>query len=224
MAKVKFSVVTIISLIALIVFCILFYVSVIGENNKANLAAKMLIEDIKNGNYSRLSKTYKSDINQNFSNLDDLIKYHFVLELTLLNHFKLQGKDDYDIKIERDNMWIPFTNNDDLGLSITLKDKIETTNIKGFFEKNEIEPLRNILVFTRVAGNWKLKDIEINSSPIYTDFTNFNENVELNKYVATSSDGFHLKDTAINTKKISLIEKRILRLNLKKALEILNQQ
>lgn len=221
MSKPKFSFFTAMAIVVAVVFGCLFYISVLGENNKANLAAQMFVDNIKNNNYSSLPNAYQAEHIEKFNDFEKLIKYHFSLELSLLKHFSLLEKDDYEVKIERENLWIPFFKTNDINLNISLREKKEVLSISNFFKKEKFEPLNNFFVFTRTNGDWKIKTINIDSSQINNDFAQFNKDLDLNEYIEISQDGFHIKDHTVNVAALPLTEKRILRLSLKKALEIL---
>lgn len=223
MLKVKPSIVLIFTVVSLILFSGVFYISVLGENNRAILKAQQFFEDIKGNNYSKIQLSYQDKFNKDQENLDELMKYHFALELSMLDYFNLLDIEDYIIKIDRENLWIPYLKTNDLRLSVSFLENKESSSFSDLFKKSKLMPLKNILVYSRDSGDWKLKEIEIESSPIQNTFTKLLKSIDLDKYISTSETGFDINRTQINTSQLSLFEKRVLILNLEKALEILKK-
>lgn len=223
MLKVKPSIVFIFAVVSLILFSGVFYISVLGENNRAILKAQQFFEDIKGNNYSKIQLSYQDKFNKDQENLDELMKYHFALELSMLDYFNLLDIEDYIIKIDRENLWIPYLKTNDLRLSVSFLENKESSSFSDLFKKSKLMPLKNILVYSRDSGDWKLKEIDIESSPIQNTFTKLLKSIDLDKYISTSEAGFDINRTQINTGQLSLFEKRVLILNLEKALEILKK-
>jgi len=223
MAKLKPTLLSIIITISIIVIGGIFYISVHGENNQAIMGAERFFEDIKNSNYSKLQLPQQNSQKNNNSGIENSIKYYFALEFSLLEHFNLLEKEDYKVKIKRDNLWVPFLNEKDLRLNVILLEKKKSPSFTDLFKKSDIKPLNSLLIYTRNSGRWVLKKVNFENTPIHNSFTKLLSEADLNKYISTSESGFNINNIKVNTSELSEFEKRVLILNLKKALELLKK-
>jgi len=203
------------SIFCLIVFC---YLSVLGENDKAKGVTKSFMNNIKNHNYSILNKSYSKAAEERFGSLKESMKFHFILELALLQHFGLTNESDYSIDITRENLWFPILNNTDLKLSVRLSPNNSETFLPNF---NKANPLQNLFTATREDGHWKIQAVNVKESILNNTFNETQSKIQVDKYVEISANGFVLKQTEIDLDKIDALEKKVIIHNLRTAIETL---
>lgn len=205
----------------LLLFClfgIFFFLSVLGENDKAKVVVENFFEQTRDKNYLDAEKFYSKTSTQRFGSFDDSMKFHFILELALLRHFELIGEQEYKVKVERENFWLPIFGSDEISLGVELFPKSKVP----FFSLEGKGILHNFITVIRENGAWKIKSINTGSSVIKSSLENIREEIDLNKYVELYDKGFLLKRINVNTNKLGELEKKIIIHSLETAIEKLH--
>ncbi len=198
-----------------------FYLSVLGENEKAIRVVKSFMTEIKDKNYSSIEQSYSKSSSRRFKSLNESMSFHFMLELALLQHFDLIDDQNYKVKVKRESFWFPLLSKNELHLGISLL-SIDNTSIFPSFKKKKL--LERFITATREDGVWKLKTININKSKLNNSFKEMQSTINLDKYVQIDQDGFVLNQTIVNNRKISAINRRIIIHSLETAIETLKKK
>jgi hypothetical protein len=150
------------------------------------------------------------------------MNFNFLLESALLTQYNLIDQPDYKVKLKRSNFWVPYVSEDLVRVSILLKKKeahrilFARSNDEG---RNFIE---NLIVMKREKRTWKIKEFDIAGSSLAGVYNDLRQNLDVNKYVQTTSDGFRFNNAEINFKTITPIDKRLLNFSLYKMQKLLN--
>ncbi len=207
-------------------FCfILFlvFVSVLGINNNAKGDVKQFIQNISSKNYNAVLQFYTDKEKEKQKSFYENMKFHFALELALLEYFGLMENPKYSITIERENMWVPFLTPNELTVSVSLTPQKETSMISSFFSTAKQKPLRKFITLVRENEKWKISKINIQGSELESIFARIQPNVTVGKYVSLTPKGFVLKEANLDLEKISPLERKILARDLQTAMEMLDK-
>lgn len=219
----KTTIVLAILLFALIIIGGILYASLLGENNEAVSTASNFLTDIKNKKYTQAIEYYAVDTRKElFKSNEDAINFHFLIELALLNHFNLLKSENYSFKMYRNNLWIPFTKNKTINLHVIYYST--DNNQKTIFQSNKADQVNNIITMQRVNGSWGISKINVDHESISGIFSKLQSESELDKYATVTKDGFLIKGISVNTDEMSDLEKRIMKFNFQKIIELLDSK
>ena len=212
-----------ISLFALIIIGGILYTSLLGENNQAVSTASNFLTDIKNKKYTQAIEYYTVETRKElFKSNEDAINFHFLIELALLNHFNLLKSENYSFKMYRNNLWIPFTTNETIKINVIYSGT--DNNHKPVFQSNKADQVKNIITMQRVNGSWGISKINVDHESISGIFSKLQSESELDKYATVTKDGFLIKEISVNTDEMSDLEKRIMKFNFQKIIELLDSK
>jgi archaellum component FlaF (FlaF/FlaG flagellin family) len=219
----KTTIVLAILLFALIIIGGILYASLLGENNEAVSTASNFLTDIKNKKYTQAIEYYAVETRKElFKSNEDAINFHFLIELALLNHFNLLKSENYSFKMYRNNLWIPFTKNKTINLHVIYYST--DNNQKTIFQSNKADQVNNIITMQRVNGSWGISKINVDHESISGIFSKLQSESELDKYATVTKDGFLIKGISVNTDEMSDLEKRIMKFNFQKIIELLDSK
>jgi hypothetical protein len=207
---------------AIFVVCILVYISILGENEKINRIIVTYFDKLKDGMYLEACESFSSNFQEGqLSSNEQRFNFNFLLELSLLMHYNLIDQHDYKVELKRNHFWIPYISNDLVRVSVLLRRK-ENKRIFGALPSDQSRnPIDNLIVVVREKGTWQIKQFTIADSSIADTYTKLRQNVELNKYVNMTSDGFRFQNAEINFKTLTPIDKRLLNFSLYKIQKLL---
>jgi len=219
----KTTIVLAISLFALVIIGGILYASLLGENNEAVSTASNFLTDIKNKKYTHAIEYYTVETRKElFKSNEDAINFHFLIELALLNHFNLLKSKNYSFKMYRNNLWIPFTKNETIHLHVIYYST--DNNQKTIFQSNKADQVKNIITMQRVNGSWRISKINLDHESISGIFSKLQSESVLDKYATVTKDGFLIKGISVNTDEMSDLEKRIMKFNFQKIIELLDNK
>lgn len=201
----------------------LVFVSVLGINNNAQSDVKQFIQNMSSKNYTAALQFYTEKEKARQKSFYETMKFHFTLELAMLEYFDLMENPKYSIKIERENMWIPLLTPNELKVSVTLTPQKDTNMLSGLFSKAKQKPLKKFITLVRENEKWKISHIHIEDSELESIFKRIQPNVSVGKYVSLTPKGFVLKETNLDLEKISPLERKILVRDLQTAMELLDK-
>ena len=209
---------TIVILFAVGFFCILIFVSLLGENNKANTAVIRFFKNIKKNEYERAYKDLSSDAFSDSFKTTSFSDFAFLLELSLLSKFDLLGIDDYQIEAKRNTFWFPYFSDKRLELSIRLEKK--SANILQLLSGIGRKPyLQGIFTLERIKGVWQICEIKTEGPPIGNIFSELREKLNNNNFYVKTKDGFILHPFEYNEKKMLPVDRYLYNYLLLKALQ-----
>jgi hypothetical protein len=209
----------IIIILALFVIGILTYVSILGENNKIDRVITTYFNNIRDGMYLEACESFSSSIQgDKLSSDEERMNFNFLLEWSLLKRYDLIDNYDYTVALERSSFWIPFISDDTVRVGVLLKKK------EGLTVGHNRELTRHLIIVGREKGSWKIRQFNIAGSSLSGIYNDVQQHIDLNKYVQRTSNGFQFKDTEIDTKTLTPLDKRLLRFSLYKIQKLLGKE
>jgi hypothetical protein len=122
----------------------------------------------------------------------------------------------------RNNLWIPFTTNETININVIYSGT--DNNHKPIFHSNKADQVKNIITMQRVNGSWGISKINVDHESISGIFSQLQSESELDKYATVTKDGFLIKGISVNTDEMSDLEKRIMKFNFQKIIELLDSK
>jgi hypothetical protein len=208
---------------AVIVVGILAYISLLGENQQINRLIVTYFDKLKDGMYLEAGESFSSSFQDGkLSSDEQRMNLNFLLELSLLMHYNLIDSFDYKVELKRNNFWVPYVSEDVVRVSVLLKRKEARRILLARSEDQGGDLIHNLIVMVREKRTWKIKEFAIADSSLAGTYNDLRRNLDLNKYVQMTSDGFRFKNAEINFKTITPIDKRLLNFSLYKMQKLLN--
>jgi hypothetical protein len=212
--------------LAVFIVGVLTYVSILGENHKINRVINNYFDKLKDGMYLEACEGYSSHMQQDQQASDEeRLNFNFLLELSLLKHYNLVDHYDYEVKLKRNQFWVPFVSDDSVNVSVLLRGKkdkriSDTLSRSRDHTKNFIDDL---IVVVREKGTWKIRQFNVDDTAIAGIYNDVRQSIDINTYIIKTTHGFRLQDSDINVKTLTPIDKRLLRFSLyriKKSLDL----
>jgi hypothetical protein len=208
---------------AIIVVGILAYISLLGENQQINRLIGTYFDKLKDGMYLEAGESFASNFQDGkLSSDEQRMNLNFLLELSLLTHYNLIDSSDYKVELKRSNFWVPYVSEDMVRVSVLLKKKDTRRIFLAPSSDQGGNLIHNLIVMEREKRTWKIKEFAIADSSLAGTYNDLRRNLDLNKYVQMTSDGFRFKNAEINFKTITPIDKRLLNFSLYKMQKLLN--
>ena len=196
---------------------VILFVSLLGENNKANDLVSGFLKNIQEHEYGQAAQLLPDiSILNHASNPKEFDDMAFLLDLTLISHFNLLSKENYTFHITRDSFFIPLRGKNRITLSILLKQKEE--GLLQSLDINEpMKPVHALFTVERTHGNWKIIKIGLDTSPLKEDFNRLCEAFRLHSGFKFTEKGFIIERIEYDPARVSPTEKRIYQHFLRKA-------
>lgn len=212
-SRLNFPVVFIV--LGIFVVGILTYVSILGENHKINRVMNSYFSKLKDGMYLEACESYSSHVQQGTVGRDEEnLNFNFLLELSLLKYYNLVDHYDYEVELKRNNFWIPFVSEDSVQVSVLLRAKSDKTIADSFSRDHTRKFVDDLIEVVREKGTWKIRQFNVANTPIANIYNDVRQNIDINRYAVKTSNGFYLKNSDINFKTLTPIDKRLLRFSL----------
>jgi hypothetical protein len=207
----------------IIVVSILTYISILGENQQINRIIATYFDKLKDGMYLEACESFSSHFQDGkLSSDEQRMNLNFLLELSLLTHYNLIESSNYKVELKRSSFWIPYVSHDEVRVSVLLKKK-DTRRL--FFAPSSDQGgnlIANLIVMKREKRTWKIKEFAIADSALASVYNDLLQNLDLNKYVQKTPDGFRFNSADINFKTLTPVDKRLLNFSLYKMQKLLN--
>lgn len=208
---------------AIIVVGLLAYISLLGENQQINRLIVTYFDKLKDGMYLEAGESFSSNFQDGkLSSDEQRMNLNFLLELSLLMHYNLIDSSDYKVELKRSNFWVPYVSEDMVRVSVLLKRKEVRRTLLARSNDQGGNLIHNLIVVVREKRTWKIKEFAIADSSLAGTYNDLRRNLDLNKYVQMTSDGFRFKNAEINFKTITPLDKRLLNFSLYKMQKLLN--
>jgi hypothetical protein len=208
---------------AVIVVGILAYISLLGENQQINRLIVTYFDKLKDGMYLEAGESFSSSFQDGkLSSDEQRMNLNFLLELSLLMHYNLIDSFDYKVELKRSNFWVPYVSEDVVRVSVLLKRKEVRRILLARSNDQGGNLIHNLIVMVREKRTWKIKEFAFADSSLAGTYNDLRRNLDLNKYVQMTSDGFRFKNAEINFKTITPTDKRLLNFSLYKMQKLLN--
>jgi len=208
---------------AVIIVGLLAYISLLGENQQINRLIVTYFDKLKDGMYLEAGESFSSSFQDGKpSNDEERMNLNFLLELSLLMHYNLIDSFDYKVELKRSNFWVPYVSEDVVRVSVLLKRKEARRILLAQSNDEGGNFIENLIVMKREKRTWKIKEFAIADSALAGTYNDLRRNLDLNKYVQMTSEGFRFKNAEINFKTITPTDKRLLNFSLYKMQKLLN--
>lgn len=219
--KLSTKVIIVVAFICFVLF--LVFVSLLGVNNNAQSDVKRFLQQISSRDYAGVLEFYSEKAKAEQTSFQEAMKFHFALELALLEHFDLMDTHRYSIKIRRDNMWLPVLTTNELGISVKLAPQRDTNPILEYLSSPGPNTLIDFITMTRENGKWKISSINIKGSKLEDIFNDILPRVATGKYVNVTPEKITLRPVFLKVKELDPLERKILARDLQTALEIIDK-
>jgi len=207
---------------AVCVVGILAYVSVLGENHQIDRIITSYFNRLKDGMYLEACDNFAPNFQEGTLPDDEQrLNFNFLLELSVLKYYNLIDQDDYKVELKRSNFWIPFISDDSVHVSILLKQKRDKEILDVLSSDHSENLIDNLIVMEREKGRWKIRRFAIADSAIADIYNELRRDIDVNKYVAMTSDGLRFQNAEIDFKALTPIDKRLLKFSLYKIQQVL---
>jgi outer membrane murein-binding lipoprotein Lpp len=150
------------------------------------------------------------------------MNFNFLLESALLTQYNLIDQPEYKVKLKRSNFWVPYISDDVVHVSVLLRKKDERW--LSFSRSNDQDRnfIENLIAVKREERTWKIKEFDIAGSSLAGVYNDLRQNLDLNKYVQTTTAGFRFNSAEVDFKNLSPTDKRLLSFSLYKIQKLLN--
>lgn len=198
-----------IGFITLIGFCFLvliIYVSLLGENSKIDSVVENFFKNIQDQRY--FSTVDNQSIVESFNVFDIEGEYSencLLLELALFEKYDIPDAYDYEIEIEKSHFWIPFLNDSNIDINVSLE---KPDNSKIFPLSNKSEFVDDLFTVARKSGRWRITSINIRDSSLIESVNKLRDSINIDSYISFSGTKLTIKPIEIDTENITIIEKR----------------
>lgn len=188
---------------------LIIYVSLLGENNKIDSVVDKFFESIQEQRYFSIEDN--QNIVESFKVFDMDGEYSencLLLELALLEKYDISNTSEYNIEIEKSHFWIPFINNSNIYIDVSMK-KAEDPGVFSLFDKSQQnEFVDNLFTVERKEGRWLITAINIQNSSLFESISKLRESLNIDSYVSFSGTKLIVKPIEIDTENITNIERR----------------
>ena len=213
------------AILALLFILGITYAGVRGENNNAISTVKSFLTDIKEKKYTKTEEYYTAETKKKlFKSDEDAIDFHFMLELSLLNYFDLLDSEDYSFDASWNQLWIPYVSDNSMEINLTFSQKNSDDKPWAYFlAKKDSKQAKKIITMERADGLWKISHVNLDNAAIASYYKKLASEVKANKYASVTKDGFAVKAVSVKTTQMTEREKRIMKFNFQKIIQLLEQ-
>ncbi len=204
--------------IIVVCFFIIFlgFLSVLGENDRTKTAVKSYFSEIKEKKYESLRKYYTASANSKCVNVEELKKFHFLLEVALLKYFNIEDEADFTPNIKRSNLWLPVIDKPYINLDVAF---ISAAN-QGLLSKlDQPKFLKDFITLKRENDSWKIDSVNIDNSEIKNLYHEMKSSIQFENYVTINENKMIINPTEIDLKDMNYIEKKVIVHDLETAIE-----
>jgi hypothetical protein len=204
--KIGKSFVGILTLLGICFVVLITYVSLLGENNKIDSVVDNFFSNLQAQRY------FLYENNQNIVEGFDIFDMDGVysdnclfLELALFEKYNISDPSDYEIEIKKSHFWIPFINNQNIQIDVSL---LNSEDSKFFSLSNDLEFVDNLFTVARKDGRWLIASINILASPLFESVNGLRESLKIDSYVTITGTKLSVSPIEIDTQNITVIERR----------------
>ncbi|MBU0995978.1 MAG: hypothetical protein KJ737_26080 [Proteobacteria bacterium] len=222
MGKEQFAKKTFFSAIIICFVIILMFVSLLGENNKANDLVSGFLKNIKANEYLYAARCLSAmSILNHAADEQSFEDSAFLLELSLLSHFNLLDHDTYHIQVAREAFWIPFFKSNRIGISVLFKEKKENL-LESLTQGAALPPVQTLFTVERQNSAWKIVDIDLGKAPLSTEFERLSKKLSINQGFKNTQNGFIIDRIEFDPQKMTPDDRHVYQHFLRKASRLIS--
>ena len=179
-----------------------------GENKKIKNNVGKFFELISDGQFNDACDIYgtKDLCSMNSNNLSQSINL-FALELSLVKYYNLLGEEKYQVKLARDETWLPFNKNN---ISLSIKLQRRKNKISDIFYKDKSRFINSLIEVQRVDGEWKISTVDISNAAISNEYSRILRKIDAEKHIVIRDNQITLHDIEVDRENISDEDVRII--------------
>ncbi|MCZ8531573.1 hypothetical protein [Alteromonas sp. PRIM-21] len=187
---------------------LLIMVSILGENHRAKELVENYLETVKVGFEAEkcipLNLKSSSGVDQRLSCEDQ----SFLFLISLMKTLELKDFGSVVYTTDLNKYWTPFSSNNFVSVHVTFENISENT-------------LSNIIfVVERDGLSWTIDKIDINNKELVSVYEEFKA-LDLSRYIEVADDTLEIKSNHLNGGSLSYIDKMVIKYNLQKLNEFL---
>lgn len=145
------------------------WASLLGENNRMSNTIEQMLESASfEKDDCKILAVDSEASGEDHLLCDDLL----ILTISLKEYFNVHS-DQYRVLIKRDRLWLPFSGNRELKLSVALipiKNGLWGKLSQSFFGIGNIDYLNDLFTIERREGRWKLKRFSVKTSALRHEY------------------------------------------------------
>jgi len=222
--KKSFSMMHLVIILCLISFVsILTFVSILGENSKAENIVKAYFTAIHEQNFNDTMLISSEELRKDrFTNLEETYNFSFLFELSLLEKFNLLHSQDYRVSTLKNDLWLPFSGNNKLLIGLFLEEKKTRSITELFHFPDKSNYLIDVIEVVRENGDWKINRFITDNPDLKNIYSKFSTQLDLDSYIQKTNNGFIVKNAEIDLIKTSDVHKRLFKFSLFKINTVMN--
>ena len=181
------------------------FVSILGENNNGVNATRIFLTAVKDRDHNEMQRSY-SRTAKSFTSQEESTRYHFMVELAMLDHFELLDADDYRMDIDAESLWFPFISDRHLQMNVRF------TPMDGgslLHSSNQLPYIERAVTAVREDGRWKIEGFNLKDSDLKRYYQETVAKVEYHKFIAMANDVITLNTQAIDLKQMSGLDRKV---------------
>jgi len=202
-------------LLAVFVFLLFFFVSLLGENHQIDDSINNYFTKLKAEDFS--GKCIPISINSNAVSKTECSNDNFIFILSVLKQFDLVGSKSYTVQLKRNHFWIPYISSDTVAVSLSLSDNTEG----GLVLFSNSQYISELFIVKRNNLSWNIHEIRIDDPQLIETFYHFKNTLNLDKYITKTKTGYIFNQVEIDNSTTTEVDKVLLKYNLQKVKEFL---
>ncbi len=183
---------------------LIVYVSLLGDNNKINFAVEQYFAELK-GSYT---KTCVGSGLQSSQSAEECRDYNFLIETAFLMKYDLLASDGYSLEIKKSHFWVPGFSDDTITINVAMIPKRDNA-IKAFFGEKNPDYVKNFMSVKKENKLWTVQSVSLEDPSISVIFEKLRDEINLNKYIKKSKNGYILNKSEISPDNLSPVERRL---------------
>jgi len=185
----------------------LVFVSLLGENNKIDATVHNYFKNVQAQEYFSEEDNLKTVADLDVFDIEgEFSENCFLLEFALLEKYGLIESQAYDIVLEKDIFWIPFSGNSSVNVSVSLHPS--RNSFRSFIEDDAVEVISGLFTVKKINGLWRIASINVKDSALLPYVKSLRKDLVLESYVKTAGEKLIIMPVEIDTGNATIFEKR----------------
>lgn len=210
MDKLNSIVTLVISCFGIVFIGLIVYVSILGDNHKIDYLVNQFFTDIQQRKFDSVCTVITPELTSGMDSGESCLDFCFLLELSMLQHFSLENRNDYNVEIKKSHFWIPYLSPDTISVSVGFTEKHDNL-VKNFFQEIPADTyIKDLILIERKRGGWKIKQLTIGDASLAERINTLKTTLDLETYIKATENGYILNHSEINSKQLTPTERKLL--------------
>ncbi len=207
---------------AIFVIVVLAFFSLLGENHQINRVIIGYFTRLKAREYLEAREWFSSQATTNLpASEQKVMDFNFLLELALLERYRLVDQEDYKVIVRRSGFWIPWLTDDCVQVGVALSKKGKRGIKEIFHRAKDVELISDLFVVCREKRTWRIKRVVI-ADPTLKEIYDELRQLDLNAYVEVRPQGIRFQAVQVDPNALTARQRRLLCYSLSKVERRLN--